>query len=256
MSVIPQNHVSAWARSFQPADERAPRMVCFPHAGGAASYYFPVSRALAGKVEVLAVQYPGRQDRHREPAISNIHTLAAQVFRALPKDKVGRTWLFGHSMGAALAFEVARLMEAELNETPTGLIVSGRRAPSRIREEAVHRQDDAGLIATVAALGGTDPATFADPETRRLFLPALRADYTAIETYRPVGIPRVTCPIHAFVGDADPLTTLEEAKAWREHTSGTFSMRVFKGDHFYLTARADKVVAEVSQLILSTPSHP
>ncbi|MGW1052335.1 thioesterase II family protein [Streptomyces sp. NPDC002521] len=231
-------------------------MVCFPHAGGAASYYFPVSRALAGQVQVLAVQYPGRQDRHAEPAISDIHTLAAQAFRVLPKDRLSRTWFFGHSMGAAVAFEVARLMEAKLNESPAGLVVSGRRAPSQFRGETVHRQDDAGLIATVAALGGTDPSVFADPETRRLFLSALRADYTAIETYRPADTPRVACPIYAFVGDADPLTTVQEAEAWREHTSGTFSMRVFQGDHFYLTPHVDKVITEVSRLILPTPSRP
>ncbi|CAL9405397.1 thioesterase II family protein [Streptomyces sp. enrichment culture] len=252
MSVIPEENVSAWLRSFQPASGTAPRMICFPHAGGAASYYFPVSRALAGKADVLAVQYPGRQDRHTETPVADLTTLAAQVFRALPKDRLSRTWFFGHSMGAALAFEVARLMEAELDESPAGLVVSGRRAPSRFREEAVHRQDDAGLIATVAALGGADPSVFDAPDTRRLFLPALRADYTAIETYRPAGTPTVACPIHAFVGDADPLTTVEEAEDWRRHTVGAFALRVFEGDHFYLTPRAGEVIAELSRLLQST----
>lgn len=99
-----------------------------PHAGGAASYYFPVSRALSGQVEVLAVQYPGRQDRYAEPAIGNVENLAAAIFRELPPEDLDRTWLFGHSMGAAVAFEVARLMERELDRSPLGIILSGRRA--------------------------------------------------------------------------------------------------------------------------------
>ncbi|MFF3484584.1 thioesterase II family protein [Streptomyces sp. NPDC002701] len=251
MSVTSPYSASIWIRDFHPADQAVPRMICFPHAGGAASYYFPVSRALAGKVEVLAVQYPGRQDRHTEPPVTDIRTLAARVFRELPRDGLEQTWLFGHSMGAAIAFEVGRLMESELGRSPAGIIVSGRRAPSRFRGETVHRQDDEALIASVKALNGTDPAVFADPETRRLVLPTLRADYQAIETYHPAGTPRVTCPIFAFMGDADPLTTVDEAEDWRAHTEGEFALKVFQGNHFYLTPRAGEVIAEISRLILS-----
>ncbi|MFD0312347.1 thioesterase II family protein [Streptomyces sp. NPDC127119] len=250
MSVTSPYSASNWIRDFHPSDRSVPRMVCFPHAGGAANYYFPVSRALSGKVEVLAVQYPGRQDRHTEPPVTDIHALAAHAFRELPREGLDRTWLFGHSMGASIAFEVARLMEGELGVSPAGLIVSGRRAPSRFRGETVHLEDDEALIASVKALNGTDPAVFADPEIRSLVLPTLRADYRAIETYRPVGTARVACPVHAFVGDEDPLTTVEEADCWRAHTEGTFALRVFRGNHFYLAPRADEVIAEISRLIL------
>ncbi|MGA4838260.1 thioesterase II family protein [Streptomyces sp. G45] len=256
---------STWIRAFHPSaptgdpqgQRSAPRMICFPHAGGAATYYFPVSRALAGKIEVLAVQYPGRQDRHTEPAVNDVEALAARVFPELPLDDPGRTWFFGHSMGAAVAFEVARLVERELGRPLAGLIVSGRRAPSHFRGETVHQQGDDDFLASVQKLGGTDPAAFADPEVRRLFLPTLRADYQAIETYRPAGLPHVTCPVHAFVGDDDPLTTLDEADSWRDHTKGPFSLRVFPGNHFYLTSRADDVIGEISDLLLpGTPTAP
>lgn len=253
MAAISSNNASNWIREFHPSDRTSPRMICFPHAGGAASYYFPVSRALSGQVEVLAVQYPGRQDRYAEPAIGNVENLAAAIFRELPPEDLDRTWLFGHSMGAAVAFEVARLMERELDRSPLGIILSGRRAPSRFRDETLHRQGDAAIIANVQALSGTDAAVFDDPDTHRLIMPALRADYRAIETYRPSGTPRVSCPIHVFVGDADPLSTLDEAGSWRDHTTGGFTMRVFQGDHFYLTARPAEVIAAISQLIVPAP---
>ncbi|TFI21831.1 thioesterase [Streptomyces sp. 4R-3d] len=250
MTAISSDNASNWIREFHPADRTSPRMICFPHAGGAASYYFPVSRALAGKIEVLAIQYPGRQDRYTEPAIGNVEALAAAVFRELPTEDLDRTWLFGHSMGAAVAFEVARLMERELNQSPVGIILSGRRAPSRFRPETLHLQGDAAIIANVQSLSGTDAILFDDPDTQRLIMPALRADYRAIETYRPTGTPRVACPIYTFVGDADPLATLDEVGSWRDHTTAEFTLRVFPGDHFYLTARALDVIAAISQLIV------
>ena len=72
-----------WVSVHTPAPGSAVRLVCLPHAGGSASFFFPVSRALAPDVEVLAVQYPARQARHREPGIDNIPDFADQIFAAL-----------------------------------------------------------------------------------------------------------------------------------------------------------------------------
>lgn len=104
----------AWVRRFHPdGRDAAHRLICFPHAGGSASFYFPVSRALTPGVDVLAIQYPGRQDRRHEPCIDSIAALADALAEEV------RPWcdrpvtFFGHSMGATLAFEVARRLEAE-----------------------------------------------------------------------------------------------------------------------------------------------
>lgn len=72
-----------WCRRFHPSPTAARRLVCFPHAGGSASYYFPVSAALCGPVDVLAVQYPGRQDRREEPGVQDLHRMADEVSEAL-----------------------------------------------------------------------------------------------------------------------------------------------------------------------------
>ncbi|WP_238846327.1 thioesterase II family protein [Nocardia terpenica] len=102
-----------WFRRSQPTEQAEHRLVCFPHAGGAASYFTPVARALAPDVDVLAVQYPGRQDRRSEPGIDDIGVLADRVHDII------RTWpsrpltLFGHSMGAVVAFEVARRLRRD-----------------------------------------------------------------------------------------------------------------------------------------------
>ncbi|MCT9930191.1 alpha/beta fold hydrolase [Planotetraspora sp. A-T 1434] len=226
-----------WIRRFHPAREGAARLVCFPHAGGSASAYYSLSAALSPHVEVLALQYPGRQDRRKEPLVTDLATLCGQAAEALrhlspsgPDASQGLpVAFFGHSMGAIVAFEIARRFDGV-----TALFASGRRAPSRTRHEDVHLRADAQVMKELNALQGTESAVLMDEEMLELILPAVRADYTAIETYRYAEGPGLTCPIVALVGDADPLTTLEEARAWREHTTGPFDLRVFPGGHFFL----------------------
>ncbi|MGW0818707.1 thioesterase II family protein [Streptomyces viridiviolaceus] len=235
---------SAWIRRFHPAPAAAARLVCFPHAGGAASFYFPVSRALSPDVEVLALQYPGRQDRRTEPCVEDLGILADLITGELG------TWcdkplaLFGHSMGATLAFEVARRLERD-GVRPCALFASGRRAPSIHRDDRVHLSSDAELLAGMVRLGGTSAQLLEDPELVGAVLPATRADYKALETYRYVPGPALHCPLTVLTGDADDQVNLDEAAAWAEHSEGEFDLEVFPGGHFYLAAQAAAVIAVV-----------
>jgi pyochelin biosynthetic protein PchC len=222
-----------WLRRFHPAPAAAARLVCFPHAGGSASWYHPVSAALAPSVEVLAVQYPGRQDRRAEPLVDDLFVLADQLAAVLAAQD-GPLAFFGHSMGASLAFEVARRLEPQGTRLLT-LFVSGRRAPSTSREERVHEKDDAGLLAEVRRLSGTDAQVLADDEIVRMVLPSLRNDYKAAETYHYRPGPDVSCPVVALIGEDDPKVTEAEARQWATHTSGAFELKTFPGGHFYLT---------------------
>lgn len=230
-----------WIRRFCAAPESPVQLACLPHAGGSATYFLPVAQALSPAIDVLAVQYPGRQDRRAEPGVDNLQELAAQIYEPL------RAWaerplaLFGHSMGATLAFEVARLMEAD-GVPPAHLFLSGRRAPTQTREERVHLLDDAGLIAELRRLDGTQSEVLEDEELLRMVLDAVRTDYRAVETYVYRPGPPLESPMTVLVGDADPTTTLEEAQAWRDFTRGAFDLRVFTGGHFFLTAHQTEIL--------------
>jgi surfactin synthase thioesterase subunit len=224
--------------------------VCFPHAGGAASWYAPLARLLAPAVDVVAVQYPGRQDRLSEPCLDSITALRDAVVAQLlaaPGWLDRPVALFGHSMGAVVAYEVARTLEHDHGRPPRALFVSGRRAPSTHRVEQVHLGGDAALLREVARLGGTPPELLDDPDVHDLVLPALRGDYRAIETYAWRPGPEPGGPLWALVGDDDPVTTPAEAAAWRPHTSGLFERRVFPGRHFYLADPGP--AAEVAALV-------
>lgn len=228
-----------WVRRFHPARPGAPRLVCLPHAGGSASFFHPLSSALAPDVEVLAVQYPGRQDRRREAPLADLAALADAIAESLPPFDVP-TALFGHSMGAILGYELALRREA-IGAGPLLLVASGRRAPSSYRDEAVHLLDDHGLIEEIRQLEGTGARVLGDPEILESVMEALRGDLRAIETYRHEPGRTLRCPITVLVGDDDPKTTLAEARAWAAHTTSRMDLRQFSGGHFYLVAHADPI---------------
>jgi pyochelin biosynthesis protein PchC len=232
-----------WLRRFHRCSEGAPQLFCFPHAGGSASYYYQLSKDLAPGIEVLAVQYPGRQDRRNEPLIGSMPELADRVADVLASAVVPPFAFFGHSMGALVAFEAALRLRDDLGVSPTRLFASGRRAPSTKRP--ARALDDASVISEMRRLGGTDPRLLGDEELLMAILPVTRNDYHAVEGYSWVQGPPLTCPITVLIGDSDPQSTLEEAAAWANHTLGAFEQRVFQGGHFFL----DQHRAEVADAI-------
>ena len=240
---MPQASVQfgTWIRQFHPAQDTRVRLVCLPHAGGSASFYFPLSRALTPAVDVLAVQYPGRQDRRQEPNIGSLTELADRVFESVRHLDDRPLALFGHSMGAVLAYEVAlRLQDAGLPE-PARLFVSGRRAPSRDRDERLHLGTDEELLTEVRRLGGSHAALLADPDVREMIMPSLRSDYHAVENYRCDPGRQLACPVTVLTGDSDPRVSIDEAAAWEEHTTGPTELQVFPGGHFYLSDQTTRV---------------
>jgi surfactin synthase thioesterase subunit len=239
---------AGWFRQFPGAPGTAGvRLYCFPHAGGAASAYVPLSRRLSPDVEVLAVQYPGRQDRRLEPPVTAITELADHIaWQLRPAASAGPYALFGHSMGALLAYETARRLRQWSAPGPVRLFLSGRGAPTR--QPSAHDQvtDDTGLRAAIRRLGATDTRMLDDPELAAMVMPALRADYQALASYVWRPGPPLDHPLTVLVGDRDPVVTTEEARAWCSRFTGDFDFRVLPGGHFYLDQKTDEVARVVT----------
>ena len=238
---------SLWLRRYHPAPAATTRLVCFPHAGGSASYFHPLSARFAPAVDVVALQYPGRQDRRQEPCLTDIGELADHVTAEIATLDPLPTVFFGHSMGAVLAFETIRRLEERTGPGPYALVASGRRGPATDRKETVSQECDDALIREIKKLNGTDSSLLADDDILRMALPSLRGDYQAIESYRCPADVRVHAPVTVLTGDADPKTSLSEAGMWVGHTHGDFRMRVYPGGHFFLQDHQRAVGDEIAK---------
>ncbi|MFJ6658778.1 thioesterase II family protein [Streptomyces sp. NPDC091377] len=245
-----------WFRRYAPASPSAVQLLCLPHAGGAASQFLSLARELSPAVDVVSVQYPGRQDRRKEAPIENVHTLADQLCELLAPRPDQHVVIFGHSMGAVVGFELGLRIQRSAPGALLGLIASGRRAPVIHRDEDVHRRSDDEIIAEIRTLSGTDPGVLADDELLRMVLPALRADYRAVETYRYSDGDRLSAPIGVLVGESDPRVNLDEARAWQRLTDAGFSLRTFPGGHFYLNAHQSAVASAVAERLAEFQALP
>jgi surfactin synthase thioesterase subunit len=241
------NDCTGWLRQYHQAPEDGPLLVVFPHAGGAATGYYGLSKALSEHADVLVAQYPGRQDRLAERCLEDIGEMADRAVEALLPWLDGRPLvLFGHSMGSTVAYEVAlRLERLDLEHAPAGLIVSGRGAASLQTNKGVHLLDDEDMTRSMAALSGTPAVLLADKDLMAAVMPAMRADFKASELYRgaPDGMTR--CPISAYSGKDDQGVPAADLLRWREHTAAAFSARFFEGGHFYLQPREQELARAI-----------
>ncbi|MET3987525.1 alpha/beta fold hydrolase [Streptomyces sp. PvR034] len=219
------------------------RLVCFPHAGGGASFFRGWARHLDPSVELLAIQYPGRENRFTEPLVAELAELAAGATTELLAEPPRPTVLFGHSMGAMVAYETLLRLEASGATHFTRLCASGRAldAPPVGAGEVT----DAELIASVKALGGSHAEVWENAELREMLLPIIRNDYRLIDAYqRAPGTPPLRAEVLALSGDADPRITPDQAALWATATTGPFSSEVYDGAHFYLTTHAASVARQ------------
>ncbi|MFE9019638.1 thioesterase II family protein [Streptomyces sp. NPDC007808] len=227
-----------WLRGSRVPGARI-RLVCFPHAGGAAGAFHDWAALTPPEIEVVAVQYPGRQDRLAEPCAGTMEELADTVTEVLLRDADDRPLaLFGHSMGSSAAYEVARRLDAVPGLPLTRLIVSGRGRP-RLPEERPPgpTPSDTEILAHLRVLDPENAAVYEHPDLRPVIMPALRADFGLLAKYRPARLDPLGVPVTACGGDGDPVCAPEDLKSWADVTSRGLDVRVFEGKHFYLTSR-------------------
>ncbi|MGP2438413.1 thioesterase II family protein [Streptomyces sp. JW3] len=240
---------SPWLRRWNDGAASRFTLICLPHAGGSATFYRPWAALLPREVELLAIQYPGREDRLEDPEVTGMGELVNAVADAVLPLLDRPYALFGHSMGSAVGWELAHELHHRGAPLPRRLFASGRAAPGTAVTGQLHRQDDAVLGAELARLGGTSREVLDDPALRALILKAVRHDYRIIETHRPADRPPLTCPVHVLTGSADPelgeRRCRERAGGWADLTTARTEVCVFPGDHFYLTPRRREVAATV-----------
>jgi medium-chain acyl-[acyl-carrier-protein] hydrolase len=229
------NSNKAWFTIPRPNPRSQLRLFCFPYAGGAATIYRQWPQSLPAFVEVIAVQPPGRGARLKETPFTNLRPLVESAAVAILPELDRPFALFGHSMGAIIAFELAHLLLDRHGLKPSRLFVSGRRAPQiPTSDSETFKLPDAEFIEELRRLQGTPDEVLAEPELMQLILPLLRADFEVVQTYVYHPGPPLPCPLTVYGGAEDWEEPPDYLNPWRQHTSDEFSAKIFDGGHFFL----------------------
>jgi surfactin synthase thioesterase subunit len=210
-----------------------PVIVLIPHAGAGAGAYRRLGHALSGVAQPLIVRLPGRETRLSEPAFTDIRRLVRGLVRAILPRLGSRFVLYGHSMGALVAFEAARLLRLAYGIDAAHLVVSGMEAPRQRPSRRRHLLPDDQLWNVVRDIGGLPPEIADHAAMRELLLPTLRRDFQVVDDYIYRPMPLLPCPVSAYAGEADEEARSEQLLTWENETSGRFRHATLPGDHFF-----------------------
>ncbi|SDS88219.1 thioesterase II family protein [Microlunatus soli] len=233
-------------------------LLCCAHSGGSASFYRPLAAIdVAGPVPLLVnpLQYPGREDRIDDPLPRQLTDLADEVATTALRHREPVV-LFGHSMGAAVAFEAAIALTAA-GVAPRALVVSGRTPPMYPIRSRMHAEPGVRMWQRLSALGGLHPEILHNDDLRELLDPIVREDLRVSETYCYRGrLPVLDCPVLAASGRDDPVASGTAMQDWNHVTSGPVRRRVFDGDHFYVKPAGEQLLAWISDELSTLGAEP
>ena len=205
---------------------------------------------LSPDIELHSIQMPGRGQRINEPCHTSMAGLLRDLQAAMASELHRPFVFFGHSLGALVCFELARLLRSQRMPGPLHLFVSGRRAPQvPIINRRLYELPDAELLIELQRLKGTPREVLNDTELMRLTLPSLRADFKLHETYSYVAEPALGIPITAFGGAWDDCVSDEQLRAWQAQTTASFRYALFPSGHFFLNDCRSLLLQEVSHFL-------
>jgi surfactin synthase thioesterase subunit len=229
-----------WLSSRDRIEGAQLRLICLPHAGSGATSYQSWRREMPSFVELCAVKLPGRETRLSEPSFTDSQELVEKMTEVLADECDIPYAIFGHSMGAVLAYEFAQSLQRRGLPPPVCLFVSGRVAAHlKLPARPVHALPLQSFLSELEVrYGGLPRELLQDQEMLDFYLPILRSDLQLIETYQYKSKPPLKCSVVVSGGIEDKSIWLEGLEAWRQHTVGGFTLHRYDGGHFYLSGES------------------
>jgi medium-chain acyl-[acyl-carrier-protein] hydrolase len=235
-----------WFKRPKPNPKATLRLFCFPFAGGGTVAFHGWLNNLPPEVELCVLQLPGREHRFREKAFDQLLALVNVLANIIPVQLHIPFAFFGHSLGALIAFELARHLKQKNLPAPVHLFVSGWRAPHmRNPHPLLYEMPKSMLLNELKHYEGTPESVLRESELMEIFLPILRADFKMGETYAYQNGNAIDCAITAFGGTDDNLASRQELEAWHKHTSSNFRLKMFQGGHFFIKNDRQKLMTEI-----------
>lgn len=243
---------SKWFLTAGPELPWAPRVFCFPYAGGSPRVFLDWQDRLGEEAEILAVCRPGREHRAAEPAptIAELIDGATAAIAELAEADGRPSFLFGHSLGALVAFEVCRRLPAAI--APRHFVASGCAAPSLLPSERVRRiatLTGQEFAEAVGFFGGLPADVIADHEMRDLLLPGVTADFHMAVGYRYRPGPPLEVPGTLVVGRDDPHVQADQVEPWTREFAAAPDHCWVAGGHFYFEADPAAAISILGRLV-------
>ncbi|HRL22724.1 MAG TPA: alpha/beta fold hydrolase [Alcaligenes sp.] len=227
------------------------KLLALPCAGASATMYLRWRRHLSPVVQLIPLELPGRGTRMNEPCEENFLALVRKLCAEYAQHLQGDYVLFGHSMGALLAYGMALHQRQHKYPLPRALLVSASPAPSvRDPDRFANKDTDQALIEDLRDQGGTPEAVFANAELLRMTLDTLGADYRVCDTFSHDEPARLPVPLHVLAGKNDDIKP-DSLHAWRQEGAGRFTLDWFEGNHFFIWQQQAQVLERINHLLRS-----
>lgn len=238
-----------------PAPQARMRLFCFPYAGGSAFNFTPWRAALDPSIEICAVQLPGRGARISDRPISSMPALLKMMAPAITQHSPLPFVFFGHSVGALIAFELARYLRLHGVGGPDHLFMSGCQAPQyRSPTRKLHELPDAAFLDELRSYNGTPAEVLENRELMELMLPTIRADFALAEDYVYRSGPQLQVPVSVFAGKDDDNKAPGQVDGWTRETANDCRITWFEGGHFFVNTARDAVIRQLNAELADIPA--
>lgn len=241
---------SKWFLITKPKPRAKYRLFCFPYAGGSATAYLGWEHLLPDDIELVAIQPPGRANRLNENLLTSVHEMAEEIASVIPPWLDRPYFMYGHSLGSVVSFELLHLLKARNLPLPKRFFCGARRAPhAPPRIAPIHDYPLDKFKLELKSLNGTPDVVLENSDLMEIFVPILRTDFKAAYVYHRDPNVKLECEVSAFCGSRDDKVIVEDMVGWQDHFHKPMDFRVFDGGHFFMDDGKALVVGAICESV-------